>query len=633
MTVLGYLIVFSQEKDLTLLHASIQVLKTYFAPTELSSFENETHRIKIFHQIPKEFVIFRYWEQNSVYRLILRNQKMESTTKPTSLAIFGKIFTANRKNLWAEAILIENDRIAFVGTQAECKQIMKSGSSIKVLESDELVIPGFIDSHIHPIAGGLMEMDCKITGIPSLELASPVIKDYIIQNPDFAWIRASTYEIGWFVGSNPPTYRDLDLICPDKPLVLMRSDCHSYFVNSKALQAAGIDESTPNPPKGVIEKDAEGKLTGVLHEDAMNLIRAASPRLNDEAREKALFIALDLMMKEGITAFNDACVKPHSYKAYKKYAEQIKLGNPRAALSIGWDQLSPEEKSGFTSSILAEKLKIAPSEKIKISTIKIFVDGVLESKTALFEEPYLSDKGEPTDVPQYGQQNMTEVELDKICESLHANNCQIHSHCIGDKASRMVLDSIEKAKKTLGEKDLRHYVAHAQFINKKDIARFKDLDVGCCFSTVWCQVDEFTATAEKCLGVERVNSQYPIKSLLKIGAKVSFGSDWPVSTFRPLDAIEVAVTRRALGGKGDKEPLVIDEAIEVQDAILAYTIDSAWQQNWDNDIGSLEVGKKADLVILDRNIFNIIEKSSIHKAQVVATMIDGMFVFQKLSKI
>ena len=540
-------------------------------------------------------------------------------------AIFGRIFTSDRKSLWAECLLVKEGKIEFIGKMSEIQLLITPETDCLYLKDNELVLPGFIDSHIHPIAGGLMELGCKISGIPSFEEAIPTIKQYVAKNEYASWIHVSSYEMSWFSGEKSPTCSDLDKICDESPLSIMRSDCHAYFANTKALKLAKIDKNTPDPPNGKIVRDLNGLPTGVLLEGAMNLLRDAFVSPNSEIMISALRRTIKTMLQEGITAFNDACVKAHHFETYRWYAEQANLGDPSISLCIDWFQFSQEEQNCLSPLSLAKKINLPANNKVQIKAIKIFLDGVVESQTALLEEPYLSEDCE--NMKYCGEQNFSDQELRKLCDIVQKNKLDLHCHCVGDKASKIVLDNLDKAIQKYGKGSSRHCIAHLQIVQEKVIKRFSEFNVGACFSPYWCQWEEDSYSVINSLGKQRAASQYPIQSFIKSGAVVCFGSDWPVSTFRPLDGIEVAITRKGLSKNSSKEALSIDQAISVEQCILAYTIDSAYINHWDTSMGSLEIGKKANLVVLNRNIF-LLNPLDISSSKVTATMIDGKFVFE-----
>jgi len=404
----------------------------------------------------------------------------------------------------------------------------------------------------------------------------------------------------------------------------MRFDGHAYLVNTKALEIANITVNTENPSHGIIEKDNNGEITGVLEESAMNFIRAIFPRRKSEDLIAGIETAFKLMLEEGITGFNDASVKPYMYPIYKEIYSRSTGNYPRGSLSIHWDQELQNLISKQKRINLPELVGIPETERLRVNSVKFFVDGVLRAQTALLEQSYLM-----SDKVHCGIQKIDEGSLKKYVALLHGNNIQAHFHSIGNKAIRISLDAVEYAKENSPDPDLnpRHYLAHLHIVNEKDYQRFKDLEVCANFSPLWCWYDENIQRTDPYLEPERRKVQYPIKDIMKTGATVTFGSDWPVTTYRPLDGIEVAVTRKEPGIKDkSEEAWCKEQCVSVEEAVLAYTINSAWTNHQEKIVGSFEEGKKADIVILNKDIFSC-DAWEIHKAQVKMTILNGVTVY------
>ena len=479
---------------------------------------------------------------------------------------------------------------------------------------------------MHPLAGGLQLLQCPLEICSSLKQIQDKLKDHVALQNHAEWIFASGYIDPQFPNGQAHK-KYLDEVCPDKPLAMMRFDCHAYLVNSKALEVAGITKETPNHPTGIIEKDSEGELTGVLHEGAMDLIKAVLPKRKLEEFNAGMEIATNMMIKEGITGCMDASVKSYRYQAYRDIYSQADEKLPRTSLSLYWGedlQKRIDEDEDINNISLSKLSGIPELERLKIKTVKFFLDGVLESQTALLEEPYLAIEK----TGYYGIQNLDEEHLKKYVAILHANGIQSHFHTVGDKAVRIALDAIEYAKSQCSkEYDPRHYLAHLQLINPKDYERFQRLNVSGNFSPVWCWYDSNVKVTDTYLGPERSKTQYPIKDLMKSGVNVTFGSDWPVSSHRPLDGIETAVTRKEIGDDNVKgEGWCKDQCLSVEEAILAYTINSAYTIHLEKMTGSLEVGKKADIIVLNQDIFKC-ETWKINETRVRVTILDGKMVY------
>jgi len=550
------------------------------------------------------------------------DSKDSKSHNPQKVALFGKIFTSNVQDKWAEALIYEKDLIVYVGNRAGSQQFITDSTTIIELDKDNLVLPGFIDTHMHYLQGGLQLTSHSIEACCSVKELQQQIINHLEKFPHAEWVFADGYRDIMFP-QGKPHYKLLDEICPDKPLALTRYDYHAFLVNSKALEIAGITKDTQSPPNGVVEKDEEGIPTGVFHEQAMDLIRVCFPERKKEDFETAFDVSAEILLKEGITGVTDALVKSYRCKTY--YETYIKKSEklPRASLCVLWDKTVQEEvdKRGDTKINLYEITNTSEHERLKIHTVKFFVDGVLDSQTALLEDPYEGTNN-------HGMQNFEDDYLKKYVSKLHASGIQTHFHTIGDKSIRITLDAIhyakEQTKSDLNMEDPRHYLAHLQVVNERDYKRCKELNVGANFSPFWAKDYRDNTLTDTFIGPERAKKQYPIKDFMDNGVVVTFGSDWPVTSHRPLDGIETAVTRKLLGKK-DGEPWCKSQCLTVEEAIIAYTINSAYVSHRETFTGSLEVGKKADIIVLNKDIFEC-DPSIIHKTQVSLTILDGKVV-------
>jgi predicted amidohydrolase YtcJ len=553
--------------------------------------------------------------------------------------IIGTIYTADKSDCVIEAVLIHGNKIEMCGDVMKCHNYIEINKiplqkikTIKLTEN-QLALPGFVDSHMHPLLGGMQGAGVKLFDIDNLEVFKARLREYIENNPTLDFIMGFGYHDRMF-GSSSAHYSVLDEVCSDKPVVFLRWDAHAYWINSRCLQLSGVTKDTVSPNGGSIDLDKNGELTGVFHDDAMTLIKKIIPSLSAESKYNILEETLQYLASLGIVCFMDAAVKYKNYELYKKLyedTEKIKM-LPRCALSITFSTpfFDPdlEGKKGFTTNLenteaffnenrLATWNDFYEDYRLKINTVKLFIDGVFESGTAMISNCQCKQDG----------YSFTDEELQQIIDYLYRNRIQAHCHCIGDLAITKVLNAIDasKSKYQNVQNDTRNYIAHLQIVNDKDFPRFKELNVYSNFTPYWFQKDNFSETVEGLIGKENVKYLYPVKSLLEHGAKVGFGSDWPVSTVNPLDGIEVAVTHKALALSFEKPSYVPEQQISLIEAIRAYTIDSAEILGLENQIGSIEIGKLADIIILDANLFKI-EECDIHTAKVMMTLINGVIV-------
>jgi predicted amidohydrolase YtcJ len=558
--------------------------------------------------------------------------------------IIGNIYTANKTNSFIEAVLIHNNIIEMCGDILACHNYIEANGidlhKIKTIKlaDNQLALPGFIDSHMHPLLGGMQSAGAKLFDIDTLQEFKVKLKEYIDNNPSLELIMGFGYHDRMF-GSSSAHYSILDEVCCDKPIVILRWDAHAYWINSKCLELSGVMKSTTSPNGGSIDLDKNGELKGVFHDDAMTLIKRVIPSLSPETKYSILIDTLQYLTSLGIVCFMDAAVKYKNYELFKKlYSDTEKVKTlPRAALSITFSTpfFDPDNEvkkefegnmqnteSFFKENRLRTWKDFYEQYRFKINTVKLFIDGVFESGTAMISNCQCNKDG----------YSFTDEELQTIIDYLYRNQIQAHCHCIGDLAITKVLNSIQIAKKKYHyiPNTARNYIAHLQIVNEMDFPKFKELNVYSSFSPYWFQKDNFSETVENLIGKEKVKNIYPIRSLIESNAKIAFGSDWPVSTVNPLDGIEVAVTHKALGLSFDKPAYVPEQQISLIEALRAYTIGSAEILGLEEHIGSIEVGKFADIIILDTNIFKV-DECKIHTAKVIMTIIDGVIVHDKFT--
>jgi predicted amidohydrolase YtcJ len=525
----------------------------------------------------------------------------------------GKIYTVDSGRSWAEAVAIRDGRIVFVGTNEDAKAHI--GKDTKVVELDgRMVVPGFQDVHIHPISAGVEANACDLNALATVDEYIAAIKKYAEANPDEPWITGG----GWLMSAFGPggiARRELiDAVVPDRPVYLSSTDGHTVWVNSKALEIAGITNETPDPADGRIDRDPKtGAAIGSLQEGASSLVAAKKPAATDAQREAGLRYAIKMLNGFGITAIQDANVDEDDLRAYRKLdnAGELPL---RVVGSIWWERDQGIEQIEDMKRLRSEFTK----GHIDAGTVKIMQDGVMENYTAAMLEPYLlPGKKNVRGIPM--------VEPEKLKEAvtrLDAEGFQVHFHAIGDAAVRQSLDAVAAARAANGDQGHRHHISHIQLIDNADVPRFRELGVVANYQPLWAYADDYiTELTIPFLGPERSSHMYAINSLLKSGATVAFGSDWSVSSPNPFEEMETAITR--LGALGDTtEPFLPEEAITLAQALDAFTINAAYVNRLEKDTGSLEVGKRADLAVLDRNLFDI-EPAELSDTKVLVTLFEG----------
>jgi predicted amidohydrolase YtcJ len=513
-------------------------------------------------------------------------------------------------------VAVRDGRIAAVGPAAEIRAPAGPGTEeVEILGG--LLLPGFQDAHVHPPTSGLERLRCDLNEAEDAESSLRVVAEYARGHPDEAWILGG----GWWPAAFPggtPRREDLDAIVPDRPVFLPNRDGHGAWVNTRALEAAGIDRATPDPPDGRIERaTATGAPAGTLHEGAMKLVERVIPPTSADDWERAILEAQTYLHSLGITAWQDAWVGPEHLDAYLALAERGEL-TARVVLAQWWERSQGIEQ---IDDLVERRGRAAAVDGVDAGTVKIMIDGVIENFTAHMLEPYLDATGRPTE--NRGFPFVEDPELVEAVTRLDREGFQVHFHAIGDAAVRSALDAVEAARRANGSLGNRHHVAHLQVVHPDDAPRFAALGVTATAQPFWAshepQMDELTIPF---LGPERSAQQYPFASLARAGARLAFGSDWSVSTPDPLLQIEVAVTRTDPDAR-DGDPFLPEERLEPQAALEAFTRGSAYVNRLDDQTGTIEPGKAADLVVLDHDPF---VDGPIGDARAVLTLVGGRAV-------
>jgi len=520
----------------------------------------------------------------------------------------GAVYTVDAARSWATAVAIRNGRIVFVGTDSLPAGLV--GPETDVIDlGGQMVLPGFQDNHVHPISSGVELGECNLNDANTAAEVADLIRSYAAAHPHLSWIRGAGWQLPLFPAANPSKAL-LDRLVPDRPAALDAADGHSAWVNSTALALAGITRDTPDPPNGRIERDPRtGEPSGTLRESAIDLIVRVLPDRTDAELAAGLERAQRLANGFGITTvFAAVAGEPH----LRTYAAADRSGTltfrvvaAMPADAVEGDSLVP---------LLAQWRTRYATPRLRPIAVKIFEDGVIEARTAALLAPYLDRHGDA------GQPIYDATALDRLAVELDRAGFQIHVHAIGDRAVRMTLDAFARAGAQNGAKDARHTITHLQLIDPADIPRFRALGVVANFEPLWANGSEYLTTlAEPALGPRRSRWQYPIASVVRTGAVVSGGSDWSVSSLNPLDAIEMGITHRPPDQLG-RAPWNPAERVDLPTMIALYTINAAYAHHQDRETGSIEAGKLADLVVLERNLFEIpVER--IHEVRATRTLL------------
>ena len=547
-----------------------------------------------------------------------------SDSRITTAFVGGSIFSQALGAPSRAAVAVRDGRIAAIGTDEQIRELIDSSTEVIDI-SGRLLSPSFQDSHAHPLLAGVNMLLCDVHGCESAEETIEKVRTYAESHPEVAWINGG----GWHMGDFPngtPTRQMLDSIVPDRPVYLNNRDGHGAWVNTKALEIAGITAATADPSDGRIEREPDGFPAGTLHEGAMALVDRFVPPSTPDADYAGLMAAQTHMFSLGITGWQDAAVGAvfGNEDILPTYIKAARNGDLKARVVGGlwWDR----NRSADQIPELIDRRAEAVFGRVRGTTIKIMQDGVAENYTAAMTEPYLDGCGCSTE--NSGLSFVDPIALREYVTTLDAAGFQVHFHALGDRAVREALDAIEVAIGANGPSDNRHHLAHLQVVHPDDIARFARLNATANAQPLWAchevQMDELTIPF---LGEPRSSWQYPFADLLRAGSHLAAGSDWPVSSANPLEGMHVAVNRVGPGASKEyAEPLYAHNKLTLAQVYSAYTAGTARIMHHDDVTGHLVEGAYADLVVLDRNPFDGAE-SAIANTSVARTYVEGELVY------
>ncbi|MGP4110205.1 amidohydrolase [Streptomyces sp. 4N509B] len=535
--------------------------------------------------------------------------------------VSGEVWTGDAVGSRASAVAVTDGTITAVGTDAEAMAL--AGPRTEVVDlTGRMLVPGFVDAHVHAIKGGLERLQCDLLPYATVPEFQRALAAYAERVPDAPWLLGGGWSMAAFEGGIPHA-RALDEVCPDRPVLLYSRDHHTAWVNSAALAVAGIDRTTPDPPGGRVDRDPDGTPCGALQERAMALVARHIPPLGQDAHLAGLREAQRYLHSLGVTGWQDAKVLPQPDDAatYAAFADRGEL----TATVVGAQWWEPDGGLDQLDRLREVRATLA-RPGLRFDSVKLMLDGVCETHTAALLDPYVGrPRPDEHGIAYYGQE-----QLDETVAALDAAGFQAHFHAVGDAAVRQALDAVAYARARNGERGLRHHVAHVQVVHPADLARFRALRVGVNAQPLWARNEpQMTELTVPFLGEERAAWQYPFGGFARTGAVLGFGSDWPVSTPDPLAQIHVAVNRTPVpsGKAGATPPEVFlpTERITLKEAMTAFTSGSAHLNRTDHTHGSVEVGKRADLVTLDRDLFAAPER--VWEARVLETRVAGRVVF------
>jgi predicted amidohydrolase YtcJ len=533
-----------------------------------------------------------------------------------TLLVNARVYTVNPQQPWAEAVAIRGDKIVAVGSADQLNAYRRN--STKIIDAGgRLVLPGFVDCHIHFMDGslGLTQVDLNDTKtIPAIQKR---VKEYAAAHPEKPWITGMGWTYPTFGASALPDKKILDEVVADRPVYLVAFDGHSSWANSRALQMAGITAKTPDPPNGIIVRDQNGEATGALKESAGDLVAKLMPQPTREDRLAALRLGIREANKYGLVRVHSA---GGDFEWLDLYDQLRRDGQLTLRFYIAYF-LDPPELTPSTLEKIEQARRTYKDDWISGGAVKTMLDGVVEAHTAAMLHPYSDDPSQSGKLfwdPEKYAQAVTELDRRSL---------QIFTHAIGDRAVRLALDAYQHAAESNHTSDARPRIEHIETISAPDIPRFGKLGVIASFQPLHAYPDEDTLDIwARNVGPERAQRAWVWRSIENTGGRLAFGSDWPVVTLNPWPGVQNALTRQTTEGT-PPDGFVPKERISLEDTIKAYTLGAAFAGRREKTEGSLEPGKLADLIVLSQDLFKI-DPSSIAKTEVLLTMVGGKLVYQ-----
>jgi predicted amidohydrolase YtcJ len=537
------------------------------------------------------------------------------------VVLHGRIYTLDSKQPWAQALAIHADKIVAVGDDAAIGKFR--GTDTKVIDAaGQLVMPGFVDCHIHFMDGSLSLGRVNLEGAKDVAEIQQRLRDYAAKHPGNEWLLGRGWDYAMFGAAALPDKKYLDELFPDRPVFLEGYDGHTYWANSKALTLAGITRDTPDPPNGVIVRDPTTReATGALKEAAQELVAKAAPELTRAARLAALRAGIHWANENGLTRVHSA---GGDFPQLELYDELRRHGDLTLRFYIAYFMDPPEMRPQDVDAIENARKKYHDAW-IDTNAVKFMVDGVIESHTAAMIGPYSDDpslKGKLFWDPS--KYSSAVAELDK-------RGLQLFTHAIGELGVRTALDAYQHAEEVNHSSDRRPRIEHIETVTAADIPRFGKLGVIASMQPLhsYPNADTLDVWARNA-GPDRASRAWSWKSIADAGGRYAFGSDWPVVTLNPWEGLQTAVTRQTREGKPEAG-FVPSQRLTVSQAVEGYTLGAAFAGRREKTEGSLEKGKLADLIIVSQNIFEI-DAHKISETKVRTTIVGGQVVYQSDAK-
>ncbi len=541
----------------------------------------------------------------------------------STVFVNGKIYTLDDAQPWVEAVAVDGDRIVYVGSTAGANALAGKDTTVHDL-GGKLLLPGFIDTHMHPIAGGAYAKALSLDTFAGVDTWVAAISDYADANPDAALLFGYGFLASSF-GPEGPTRQMIDAVVADRPVLIMDEGFHGAWANSKALELLNITQDTADPVPGFsyYKRDADGNATGYLLEGTAGMAMEGLNAITSDTVIDGTAYVFDRLNQYGVTSVFDAGAIGYEEDLAAILARLEASGDMTVRIVGSYRPRGPEDVAIAVSKARDWREQMR-GERYHYRVLKIMDDGTIEGRTAAMFEDY---QGEPGNS---GETVFSQQQMNSMVVGAAGANLDVHIHALGERAIHEALNAIEQARELHADSTTRYAICHIQVITDQDLPRFAELDVIAQSTPLWASYDTY---GEQFVSADQFQRYWRFKSLAELGVKLSFGSDFPASGagmlgMSPVLQIEIGHTRQNPGEPDAPIQPRQSERLSVAELVRGFTLDAAWQLHMEDEIGSIETGKKADLIVLDQNLFEV-DAYEIHKTRVLLTMLDGEVVWQE----